>query len=255
MKMLGALLCAILGIAPLADSIPPYDPPSQPVAGHTIVTLNAHGSVDSKGGGNAGNPAPVKRDVLALAEKYKPDVIALQELCLRQHEVIKDALSGLGYVSTMTYARGSAGCNDKANGNHFGNALYIKAPSLAWRNSVELPWGENAVGTTGREPRRLLCARADVDTICVTHLSPSNPDRANQLVRVRSQLAAWGAGRFVHIAGDWNMNATNLSAGLPSYSIAGYKIDLIATTRSATLVATEAVPSSDHLAVVVQVGL
>ena len=117
MKILGLLLALVML---------PQGAPAKLPEPYAVATLNIHGSVDRHGNGNAGKPKAVTRDVVALAKQYQPRVIALQELCLRQHRSIRPALAKLGYKATMTYVDVSAGCNDKARGNKAGIAVYLK---------------------------------------------------------------------------------------------------------------------------------
>lgn len=262
MKLLG-LLFALVMLVPQGGTLTTPDPqPSgsapgsvAPSTGFTVITLNAHGSVDRNGNGNAGDPAAVTRDVVALAKRYNPRVIALQELCLRQHKVIRAELAKLGYASTMTYADTSRGCNDPGGSNEAGVALYLKTSDIEWRSSHALPWGQNPVGTVGRQPRRIVCARGDewLETVCTTHLTPGDPDRAAQAAEAARKVASWAAPAATVIAGDFNQSASSVAQHFPTFRSAGVRIDHVLSSGSATLLGSEEVPSSDHPAVIVSV--
>lgn len=246
MKILGLLLALVM----LLQGAPEKQP--EPYA---VATLNIHGSVDRNGNGNAGKPEAVTRDVVALAKQYQPRVIALQELCLRQHRSIKPALAKLGYAATMAYVDVSGGCNDKAKGNKAGIAVYLKTSKISWRKSAALPWGKNAAGTTGRQPRRVLCAQGKDwrEIVCTTHLAPSDPDRAAQAAKARSVIAGWAKKTPIVLAGDLNMSEAAASAAFPGLGIAGHRIDWALTHDRVALIAAAPVPSSDHPVVVVSV--
>lgn len=219
----------------------------------TVVTLNVHGSEDRYGDGNGGDPTAVKADVLRLVKTQRPDVVALQELCYRQHRAIRASLAKLGYSATMTYSRQSGGCNDPAGANQFGNALYIKG-AISWRASHALPWGKNPAGTPGVEARRMLCAtRKDWrQIVCTTHLATRNPDRANQAIEVERVATKWAAGRPYVLAADMNMTE-QLTEDAFGMDLAGRSIDWV-VARSVSLVAVVAAPSSDHPAIVARVA-
>ncbi len=243
---------AVLPITALQVAFVPAD--SAPVSVN-VITFNVHGSVDRHGGGNAGSPTKINADVIALVKKYSPAAIGLEELCLKQHRSLRAKLAELGYVSSMTYARKSGGCNDSAKGNYFGNAIYLKASGFAWRDSINLPWGKSPVGSTGRENRKLICGRGVRWgwKFCATHTSPSEPDRTNQISKVYAQSGAWANGMTIAIAGDWNISASELKTKMPGRIIAGSGIDLISSTIPVRFIAAEAQVSSDHPAVIVSV--
>lgn len=220
-----------------------------------VMTWNVHGSVDRNGNGNAGSPEKLLPDLLDTVVMYKPDVIGLQELCYKQHRTFKAKLAKLGYLSTMTYVNESGGCNDKAEGNKSGNALYLKTSSIEWRSSAALPYGKNPVGSVGRQPRRILGARMKGSpfVFCVTHLSPGDPDNAEQIKKCVSVVGKWQTKNKVVLFGDFNMNATKLNSYLPGYFIDGHTIDLVSSTN---LCATKYLfdkQSSDHPQVLVEV--
>lgn len=245
---------AIIGFSLASLTCTAATPATAVTGSTTIMTLNVHGSVDRAGSGNAGRPEAIVRDVVALATKYRPRIIALQELCLRQHVAVRARLAKLGYVSTMTYVNRSAGCNDPAGGNQSGVALYLKASKISWRTSAALPWGANGQGSIGRQPRRVLCASGKGwrDIACTTHLSPLDPDRGQQAAVAAAKVTGWAKGRKAAIAGDLNMGRAAAEAAFPRYQAAGYHVDHVLTLGSPALTAAVPVPSSDHPAVVVR---
>lgn len=241
-----ALAGAVLAILPMAPATQAEAAPSPPSI--VTITLNVHGSKDRHGRGNGGNPKPVVRDILALVKAHNPDVIGVQEVCHRQHRAVRAELARLGYRATMTYTRASAGCDDRSKGNKFGNALYLKATKLTWRKSYALPKPINPEGTTGREPRRLLCARATLKgaiwTSCVTHIGPHDPDLTRQANRV-SEIVTSLPGN-VNAMGDWNSKSPKVKVPYR----AGKGIDFVFSNRPVSLVTVADVPSSDHGAVI-----
>lgn len=247
--LLATALTAGLMSTPHATTVAHAD---EPAAGRSVMTLNVHGGLDTNGGGNAGAPAAVLADILTLVERHHPDVIALQELCHRQHRAIRRALRALGYEAAFTTAHRSKGCHDKAHGNRAGVGLYVRG-DIAGRASWSLPWGASDVGDRGRQPRRILCARVSGwdERVCATHLSPSDPDKARQVAKVGRILARWD---HVILAGDLNMSAGRVATDLPGYSAAGGRIDHVVASSPVELVAIEDAPSSDHDAVLVEVS-
>lgn len=243
-----ATYALLAGCTPAAaDDVPPVPIPAP--AGMAVLTLNVHGGLDRKGGGNLGNPARVSVDVLALVARHQPTVIALQELCGRQYRDLRTKLGRLGYSGTFTNTQRATGCNDRARGNQSGNGIFIKG-RIQTRYVWSLPWGANARGVTGRQPRRLLCVKPLGQSwrACVTHLSPHDPDVSRQAAKVVSSISRWG-GRVI-VAGDLNLSAKWVRRLFPGYSAAGADIDHIVSTRPVEVSAVEAVPSSDHPAVV-----
>lgn len=250
MRLLAALTLALTltlsGSTPAsADDTTP--PPAS--SGLVVMTLNVHGGLDRHGDGNQGNPARMSADVLALVALHHPDVVALQELCGRQYRALRTKLARLGYGGAFTNTQRSSGCHDRARGNQFGNGIFIKG-RIGTRYVWALPWGQNAKGVTGRQPRRLLCVNPAGETwrACVTHLSPHAPDVLNQASTVAGAIGRW-QGRVI-LAGDFNLSAKWIGREFPGYSSAGADIDHIVTTGSVEVVAVQAVPSSDHPAVV-----
>jgi len=216
----------------------------------TVLTMNAHGSTDRFGGGNRGRTAATSRDVSALVRKYRPDAIAMQELCGTQYAALRKVLKG--YSAIAGFARRSGGCNSTPVGNRFGNALLLRG-ALAWHKSTSLPWGKAANGTTGRENRTLACGRTKNSTtlFCAAHLSPVEPDRSIQAQRVLTLVKAWARSSKATgwvLAGDLNMRSA--AAGRIFGPAAGSSIDWVAGTAP-RLVAAHAIGSSDHPAVVV----
>ncbi len=244
-----ASLSLLTGCVPTAaaDDTPPT--PALPA----VMTLNVHGGLDRQGGGNRGRPTNVTADVLTLVALHQPTVIALQELCGRQYRDLRTKLSRLGYAGTFTNTQASAGCSDRARGNQFGNGIFIKG-AIQTRYVWALPWGANAKGVTGRQPRRLLCVKPIGETwrACVTHLSPHAPDVTRQAAKVVSAIARWG-GRVI-VAGDFNLSPKWIGRTFPGYSDAGEGIDHVISSTAATVVAVEHVPSSDHDALVAAVA-
>ena len=243
-----ATFALLAGCTPAAaDDVAP-DPMPAPT-GVTVMTLNVHGGTDRKGGGNRGVPTEVTADVLALVAHHQPTVIALQELCGRQYRDLRVKLARLGYSGTFTNAQRSSGCHDRARGNQFGNGIFIRG-RIQTRYVWALPWGANARGVTGRQPRRLLCVKpvGQAWRACVTHLSPHDPDVSRQAAKVVSSISRWG-GRVI-VAGDLNLSAKWVGRLFPGYDSAGADIDHVLSTGAVEVAAIESVPSSDHPAVV-----
>lgn len=240
-----ASLSLLTGCVPTAaaDDTPPT--PALPA----VMTLNVHGGLDRQGGGNRGRPTNVTADVLTLVALHQPTVIALQELCGRQYRDLRTKLARLGYSGTFTNTQASAGCNDRSRGNQFGNGIFIRG-RIQTRYVWALPWGANAKGVTGRQPRRLLCVKPVGATwrACVTHLSPHDPDVSRQAAKVVSSISRWG-GRVI-VAGDLNLSAKWVGRLFPGYDSAGADIDHVLSTGAVEVAAIESVPSSDHPAVV-----
>ena len=205
-----------------------------------VMTLNVHGGTDRKGGGNHGHTGPVTKDVMALVNANGPSVIALQELCARQYRDLRSKLGKLGYSGAFTSTRRTRGCKGAS-----GIGIFIKG-KIQTKYVWALPWGKNPVGTTGRQPRRLLCVKfADRNLrACVTHLGPHAPDVLDQAAAVGERVSRW-AGPVV-VAGDFNMNPKWVARSFPEMDIAGVGIDHILSTRSVTVGATVPVASSDH---------
>lgn len=244
-----ATFALLAGCTPAAaDDVTPAPVQTAP-AGVTVITLNVHGGTDREGGGNRGVPTKVSADVLALVARHQPTVIALQELCGRQYRDLRTRLGRLGYSGTFTNIQTARGCNDRSAGNQSGNGIFIKG-RIATRYVWALPWGANARGITGRQPRRLLCVRpvAQAWRACVTHLSPHDPDVSRQAAKVVASIGRWG-GRVI-VAGDLNLSAKWVGRLFPGYASAGSDIDHILSTGPVVVSAVEAVPSSDHAAVV-----
>lgn len=215
----------------------------------TVATLNVHGGTDRKGFGNRGVVGAVQRDVLQLVAEYRPTVVALQELCGRQYRALRSSLGRLGYSAAFTTTTRSKGCNDRARGNQSGNALFVLG-RIVQRASWSLPWGKNPKGTTGRQPRRLLCVQVDAGyRACVTHLSPHAPDVVNQSAKVAGVIGRWSSGRLV-LGGDLNLNPSWVGRLFPSWQHVGEGIDHVLGSSSVQLVGTRVVPSSDHDALI-----
>lgn len=244
-----ATLALLAGCTPAAADDTTPEPAPAPVVGMTVITLNVHGGLDRKGGGNRGVPTKVTADVLALVALHEPTVVALQELCGRQYRDLRTKLAKLGYSGAFTNTKASTGCNDRARGNQSGNGIFIKG-SIQTRYVWALPWGANAKGVTGRQPRRLLCVKPVGETwrACVTHLSPHAPDVLNQAAKVASSIDRW-AGRVI-LAGDFNLTSKWIGRMFPGYSAAGADIDHVITTGAVEVTAVDPVRSSDHPAVV-----
>lgn len=223
-----------------------------------VMTWNVHGSLDRAGNGNGGNPAKLLPELLATAEAHKPDAIGLQELCYRQHLVFRTELAKRGYrATTMTYVDPSGGCNDAKGGNKNGNALYLRTSSTSptWRGSAALPYGKNAPGTPGIQPRRIVGARMEGGkTFCVTHLSPGDPDRGEQMAKCLTVMKSWGALSGMVLLGDFNMSAASALAFLPGWNVAGNTIDLVLSQSPVALHAVVASAASDHPQVLVDVS-
>lgn len=250
-----ALLFAGCGPAG-ADDLTPTPSPVVPVvvaAPLVVMTLNVHGGTDRKGGGNAGRVADVAADVLAVVVEHEPAVVALQELCGRQYRGLRSRLVKLGYAGAFTSTQRAKGCNDRKHGNLSGIGIFVRG-SIQSRYVWALPWGANAKGVTGRQPRRLLCVkpRAEGWRACVTHLSPHAPDVLNQAGRVAAKIGRW-QGRVV-LAGDFNLNGKWVAASFPAYSVAGSGIDHVVSSSPGSVVAVVPVASSDHPALIGSVG-
>ena len=248
-KLLGVLLTLVLlagccpGSAKADDAPVPPPPPAV-----TVLTLNVHGGGDRHGGGNKGAVKPVSKDVLALVAKYQPTVVGLQELCGKQHRDLRTKLGKKGYAAAFVNVKKDPSCNDRSKGNQAGIAIYVKG-KIKTRYVWSLPWGKNPVGTTGRQPRRLLCVlpvgakwRA-----CVTHLSPHAPDVLNQATKVQEVLNRW-AGPVI-LTGDLNLSKKWVDRMFPEHSNAGEGIDHIVSSKTASVIAVVDAPSSDHDAV------
>lgn len=247
MRLLAGIICALIMGGQAGTAVGAPEPP-EPL---TVTTLNVHGSRDRHGGGNGGAVTAMRADILRIVKERKPDVIALQELCYRQHRALRTSLAALGYSATMTYTRRTSGCNDRARGNRFGNALYVKGP-IKWRASHSLPWGASRVGSTGREPRRVLCAEVAGwgRLVCTTHLSPTDPDRANQARTVKRVVDVWAKGKPYVVAADFNQYRAPVLKWFGG-TVSGQGIDLVVSDR-ARLAGVDEVPSSDHPAVTVK---
>lgn len=231
-------LCMLFGFMPPAQAAP---------VTHKVMTLNIHGAKDKHGNGNAGSSTKLLADIIPIVKSNVPEAIGFQEMCRKQFKSFETQLKKLGYYGTMTYVRSDPGCNDKANGNKFGNAVFMKG-KITWRASYGLPWGKNKVGTTGRQPRRMLCATNAANwRFCTVHLTPSDPDRANQAKLVNSKMLSWGSKRV--LAGDLNMGVSDVTKFFPSFDHQGARIDHVVTNGDASVVKTVVVPSSDHPAV------
>jgi len=239
--------CMVVIVALVVACPPLASPASAAENNNTVITLNIWGSL-----GNKGKTTKVTKDVVALAKQYKPIAIGLQEVCGKQHRSIRTELKKLGYTGTFTKTRASGGCNDKAKGNAFGNSIYIRG-KYTDRTRTALPWGKNKKGTTGREPRAMLCvtATADKARYCTVHLSPHDPDNARQLTKVAKTLEPWAKKGTVVLMGDFNLSsktAVKTVTFLKACAKPG-RIDYTLSTDSRTC-STVAVASSDHSAVI-----
>lgn len=246
--VLAASLSLLAGVVPAAaaDEVIPAAPA---VTAITVMTLNVHGGLDREGGGNRGKTTAVAADVVALVVRHRPTMIALQELCGSQYRALRTKLAKLGYSGTFTNIQKATGCNDKARGNQSGNGIFIKG-KIQTRYVWALPWGANAKGVTGRQPRRLLCVKPLGETwrACVTHLSPHAPDVLNQAARVAQAIDRW-SGRVI-VAGDFNLSSKWVGRSFPGYASDGADIDHLVTTGAVEVTAVDPVRSSDHPAVV-----
>lgn len=242
-----ALTLALTGCAPSARADEPA--PLPVVAPLAVMTLNVHGGLDREGSGNRGRTTNVSADVLALVDKHQPTVIALQELCGRQYRDLRSKLARLGYSGAFTNTQRSSGCHDRAHGNQFGNGIFVLG-HIGTRYVWALPWGANARGVTGRQPRRLLCVKPVGQSwrACVTHLSPHDPDVSRQAAKVVGAISRWG-GRVI-VAGDLNLSAAWVGRLFPGRQSAGVGIDHVLSSGAVAVVAVEPVPSSDHPALV-----
>lgn len=254
LRSLVALVVVGVLIAPAASAAP-----AKPQV-TTVMTWNVHGSKDRAGNGNGGDPAKLLPELLATVRKYRPAVIALQELCHRQHRKFRAELAKLGYQATMTHVTRSAGCNDTRNGSNIaGNALYLRTASIAWRSSAALPWGGNAVGTVGRQARRIVAARLPGSPVvyAVTHLSPGNPDNTDQFCKALSVAQGWAKGAPVVLLGDLNRSAAAaLEVSPAGWAAAGNTVDqVLLSSGSAKLRAVVKSKASDHPQVLVDVTI
>lgn len=244
MKTIVALMLALallVGCAPAAKA----------ESGQMVVmTLNIHGGSDRDGGGNHGS-TKVSTDILQVVSAQQPTVIALQEICGKQYRDLKKKLGG--YSGTFTNTKRQAHCHDKKHGNLSGIAIFIKG-EIQTRYVWQLPWGANAKGVTGRQPRSLLCVKPVGQSwrACVTHLSPHAPDVLNQTDKVRSSISRW-AGKVV-VAGDFNLSTKWVDRSFPSYFSVGDGIDHVVSTSAVTVKVVVPVKSSDHPALIATIN-
>lgn len=257
LRSLVALAAVGVLIAPGALTAPAKP---QTKAVMTVMTWNVHGSKDRAGKGNGGDPAKLLPELLATVRKYRPAVIALQELCHRQHRKFRAELAKLGYQATMTHITQSSGCNDTRNGSNIaGNALYLRTSSIVWRSSAALPWGGNAVGTVGRQARRIVAARLPGSPVvyAATHLSPGNPDNADQLRQTLAVVQGWSKGAPVVLLGDLNRSAAAaLELSPAGWTAAGNTVDqVLLSSGTAKLRAVVKSKASDHPQVLVDVTI
>lgn len=235
----------------IAVACPPFTPSaSAATTNEAVITLNIWGSL-----GNKGRTKDVTKDVVDLVKKNNPIAIGLQEVCGKQHRSIRTELTKLGYTGTFTKARVSGGCNDKAKGNAFGNSIYVRG-KYTDRTRTALPWGKNKKGTTGREPRAMLCvtATANKTRYCTVHLSPHDPDNAKQLTKVANTLEPWAKKGAVVLMGDFNLSsktAVKTVTFLKACTNPG-RIDYTLSTDTRTCSSVQ-VKSSDHDAILSKV--
>lgn len=230
-----------VGAALLATWLPPAHAATPTPA--VVMTLNV------AGGQNRGNPSRVTRDVLAVVNRERPDIIGLQEVCHRQHRDLRAKLAKLGYRATHTTTLRSGRCNDKAQGNRFGNSLFVRG-GFQSRARTRLPWGANPAGTVGREPRAMVCVTTSGTRVCNVHIGPRTPDRDRQIATVAAAVQGYDD---VILLGDWNAWPGQVRRHMPRLRTATEGIDHVFSTRAGQA-RTYHVPSSDHDAVVVTLG-
>ncbi len=237
-----AIIMSLAGAAPA--------PAQAAVTPMTVMTLNVHGSVDHNGNGNAGATKAITADVLSLISGYHPTAMVFQEMCGTQYRDLRTKLATLGYAGAYSTARASGGCNDAANDNQFGTATLFLG-SVGWKSTWALPWGDNPVGSSGREARRLLCSQPSGQSwrICVIHLAPGvtadMPDNLNQATEVNRIVTPYLTSKLI-IAGDFNEKPAVVAQRFPRFIDAGPNIDHIVANSTVTVGATVAVASSDH---------
>ncbi|MEO5949185.1 MAG: endonuclease/exonuclease/phosphatase family protein [Candidatus Saccharimonas sp.] len=240
-NVLSSIISSMIIIVAIVVACPPFPPTASAAASDSVVTLNIWGSL-----GHKGKTKDVTNDVVAIAKNNKPFAIGLQEVCGKQHRSIREALKKLGYTGTFTETRQSGMCNDKSKGNKFGNSIFIRG-RYTNRTRTALPWGKNKKGTTGREPRAMLCVTANKTRYCTVHLATRNPDRENQLTKIARTLEPWAKKGAVVLMGDFNV-----SSATPVKTITFLKacttpgrIDYTLST-DARACSTLPAPSSDH---------
>ena len=257
--MIRRLIAAVAGVLLTVGLLTGVAPKASAVKPVTVMTWNVHGSKDRAGAGNGGDPAKLLPELLATVRKYKPSVIALQELCHRQHRKFRAELAKLGYQATMTHVDKSSGCNDKKEGNISGNSLYLRTASIAWRSSAALPWGINPVGTVGRQPRRVVAARMAGSPVVYggVHLSPGDPDNTAQLRKALTSVQGWAKGAPVVLLGDLNRSGASAVALCPAgWTATGNTVDqVLLSSGSAKVRAVIKSKASDHPQVLVDVTI
>jgi endonuclease/exonuclease/phosphatase family metal-dependent hydrolase len=173
-------------------------------ATYRILTWNVAGWAMHRGSTTDGLTSAVTNAIRNQSAQF----VALNELCLGQHDAIRRALRNAGWPQDPdNFARFAETNPAPCGGDGVGIALYSKAP-LGEASRYTLP-------DDGRnEKRKLLCApleRRPHMRFCTTHITTSNEVingikiNKRQLDHVLARLEAFhGAGDTVVIAGDFN---------------------------------------------------
>lgn len=228
-------LVAALTVTPAAQAVPDEATATKRLYAIQANLDGAEGTRDGKGSAT--------KNVAAQIKRYKPQVVLLQGLCLKQLYSLRKTLASSeatkGYTAVFTWKRlNFGGCNPGDNppaadsspatklagydgrpvtGNDYGQAILVRGTLAAEPVVTILP-------TVPKEPRRYtsMCAdtsptgfRANSVKACVTHLNPGNGKGkeayvANRAAQVKTMLGAIQAapGQEVVIGGDLNATPT-----------------------------------------------
>ncbi len=152
----------------------------------TYLQFNLCGNACSGGG------LPVVDDVAAAVHRREPFAATLNEMCENQYDALRHRLPG--YQSRFDAT--GATCH---NGERYGNAVFLRAPSMSLVGSWALP------KPAGDETRRLLCVRPGGEprpVVCVTHISNVSGNVAAQISAVAAVLS--GLHDPTVLGGDFN---------------------------------------------------
>ncbi|MEU9789913.1 endonuclease/exonuclease/phosphatase family protein [Streptomyces sparsogenes] len=202
---LSALLAAGTGLAALLTGGPATAVAAEPAqateaAGAKAVFTNRVANFNVCNPCRWPNPAEHVNEIVEQVIKYRPQVIALEEICVGETRALRNALAHRGYtyyVAHGSVTRTSRNCFPY--GSSFGNAILSAAPLT---NKVNHRY---AVG--GSEPRGYIAADTTIagkkTRVFATHLAQSG-QRDARSEELRELLPATSGRQNAIVLGDFN---------------------------------------------------